>query len=382
MSSRSRSALLVVFVDALGPAQAPLLDGPSVGVGHVASLRGVLGYSSGAIPTILTGAPPSRHGRMCLFARAQNDSPLAPLRWLGLVPRALHERASVRRLLGRAFAASRGYDGYFALHRIPPAAFASLDVPEREDLFQSPTIGGVPTFLARAREAGLRVTVSDWRAAERDRVRSIEAAPDADLSFLYLSGLDATLHRDGLAGDAAKAWAVEARRWIARARMALARGARRRDVSVLIVGDHGMADVTRVVDPRPTMRALASAVRDRFVFVDSTMLRVHAAEASDEVRKILEALPGQVLDMSDLAQREAPPDGAYGDLVALLPEGTIFSPSWVGGRVRGMHGYDRSSASANAALLADAPIPGSVTRLEDVSALVAQRLDLPVAEAA
>jgi len=362
MSSRSRSALLVVFVDALGPAQAPLLDGPSVGVGHVASLRGVLGYSSGAIPTILTGAPPSRHGRMCLFARAQNDSPLAPL--------------------GRAFAASRGYDGYFALHRIPPAAFASLDVPEREDLFQSPTIGGVPTFLARAREAGLRVTVSDWRAAERDRVRSIEAAPDADLSFLYLSGLDATLHRDGLAGDAAKAWAVEARRWIARARMALARGARRRDVSVLIVGDHGMADVTRVVDPRPTMRALASAVRDRFVFVDSTMLRVHAAEASDEVRKILEALPGQVLDMSDLAQREAPPDGAYGDLVALLPEGTIFSPSWVGGRVRGMHGYDRSSASANAALLADAPIPDSVTRLEDVSALVAQRLDLPVAEAA
>lgn len=382
MSPHLRAAVLVVFVDALGPAQAPLFGGAALGLEHAASLRGVLGYSSGAIPTILTGAPPSRHGRMCLFARAQHDSPLAPLRWLGLLPRVVHERARVRRVVAQAFAASRGYDGYFALHRIPPAAFASLDAPEREDLFVCPKVGGAPTFLARAREAGLRVTVSDWRTAEPERVRAIEATPDADLAFLYLSGLDAILHRDGSVGDAAHAWAAEARRWIARAQRALASGTRPREVSVLVVGDHGMAEVTHVIDPRPTVSALSSLVRGRFVFVDSTMVRVHAGEAKEEARALLATFPGKVLDAEGLKERDAPSDGTYGDLVALLPEGTIFAPSWVGGRVGGMHGYDRASASANAALLSNAPIPASIARLEDVSTLVTQRLGLAVSEAA
>jgi len=382
MPQRSRPALLVVFVDALGPEQASLLSAAGLALGHTASLRGVLGYSSGAIPTILTGAPPSRHGRMCLFARAEHESPLAPLHWLGLLPRLVHERARLRRWVARAFAAARGYDGYFALHKVPPEAFGTLDVPEQEDLFESATIGGVPTFLARAREAGLRVAVSDWRGAERDRVRAIEATPDADLAFLYLSGLDAILHRDGRIGSGAREWAKEATRWIERARTALAHGARARDVSVLVVGDHGMAEVTRVIDPRPTLHELVRRRPDHFVFVDSTMLRVHAGEACDELRAVLSRLPGEVLDVPGLAACDAPSDGSYGDLIAVLPEGTIFAPSWVGGRVRGMHGYARSSASARAALITDAAIPSSISHLEDVSALVMERLDLPPAEAA
>jgi hypothetical protein len=380
--SRGSPALLIVFVDALGPEQASLLSEAGLGLDHASALRGVLGYSSGAIPTILTGASPSKHGRMCLFSRAQNDSPLTALRWLGLLPRVIHERARVRRWVSKAFAASRGYDGYFALHKIPPAAFGSLDVPERNDLFEAASIGGVPTFLARARERGLRVAVSDWRAAECDRVRGIEATPDADLAFLYLSGLDAILHRDGRIENAAREWAKEAVRWIARARKALSHGARRRDVSILVVGDHGMAEVKRVVDPRPVLSAVSARLVHRFVFVDSTMLRVHAGEARDDVRELLSSLPGDVLDASDLAVCDAPSDGAYGDLVALLPEGTIFAPSWVGGRVRGMHGYARSSDSAHAALISDAPIARSVTRLEDVASLVYARLDLQREEAA
>jgi hypothetical protein len=377
-----KSALLVVFVDALGPASAPLFSEAGLGLSHAASLRGVLGYSSGALPTILTGAPPSRHGRMCLFAHARSGSPLAPLRWLGLVPRVVHERARLRRWVGRAFAAARGYDGYFALHRVPPAAFASLDAPEREDLFQAPSIGGAPTWLSRARDAGLRVTVSPWQSAEADRVRAIEAAPDADLAFLYLSGLDGVLHRDGRESLAARSWAQEAARWIARARFALAtKGAERRDVRILVVGDHGMASVDRIVDPRATLRALDALGATRFVFVDSTMLRVSAGAANDAAREVLSKLPGEVLDARGLALRDAPADGRYGDLIALLPEGALFAPSYLGGPIRGMHGYDRASLSSQAALLSDAPIPAFVDRLEAIAPLVLDRLGI-AAEAA
>lgn len=376
-----RPALLVVFVDALGPRQAELLAEAGLALPHRAALDGVLGYSSGALPTILTGASPSRHGRMCLFSKLEDgESPLAPLRWLGLLPRALHERGRVRALASRAFAAVRGYDGYFALHRVPPALFARLDVPEREDLFRARTIGGVPTFLALAREAGLRVAVSDWRTREADRVRAIEAAPDADLAFLYLSGLDAILHRDGTVGPDARAWAAAAAKWIERARRALS-GPARREVSTLVVGDHGMANVTRFVDPRPTLAALAPLLRGAFVFVDSTMLRVATPPGTaDAVRAVFRDLDGTVLGAPELAARDAPSDGSYGDLVFLLPEGTIFAPSFVGGRVRGMHGYDRASASACAALLSDAPV-GDVTRLESVAPWICSALRLEGAAA-
>jgi hypothetical protein len=257
---------------------------------------------------------------------------------------------------------------------VPPEAFAGLDVPEQDDMFRAREVGGVPTLFARARDAGLRVNVTDWQAPEAERVRAIEHAPAADLAFLYLSGLDGILHREGKVGRSARVWAREAAGWIDRARRAMAVG--RREVQVLMVGDHGMAEVTRVVDPRPVVAELHAADARRFVFVDSTMLRVDTAGRPEETRAALAKLPGAVLDAPALAARGAPSDGRYGDLVHLLPEGSIFAPSYVGGRVRGMHGYDRHSASAGAALLADAPLPQEVTSLEDVAPLLAARLGL------
>jgi len=374
-----KPAVLVVFVDALGPREADLLVESGLALPHRASLTGVLGYSSGAIPTILTGVSPSRHGRMCLFSRLEPQavSPLQPLQWLGLMPRIVHERARVRRMASLAIARLRGFDGYLALHRVPPALFARLDVPEREDLFKARDIGGVPTFLARAREAGLRVVTSDWRKPEASRIADLEAAPEADLVFLYLSGLDAILHRDGGIEQDARAWATQAASWVQRAQRAMAGGESRREVQTLVIGDHGMASVETVVDPRPTLAELDRLLGREFVFVDSTMLRVSAPAArSADARAILGRLPVNVLDAEGMAARDAPSDGRYGDLIALLPEGSIFAPSFVGGRVRGMHDYDRSSPSAHAALLSSEPLPPELGRLEDVAGWVCRALDL------
>jgi len=368
-----RPALLVVFVDALGPEQAELIASEGLALPERATLTGVLGYSSGALPTILTGAPPSRHGRMCLFSRLEStSSPLSPLRLLGLLPRIVHERTRVRSLAARLLAKAHGYDGYLALHRVPPALFAKLDVPEREDLFHAREIGGAPTFLARARDAGLRVAVSDWRRPEAERVRQLEAMPQADLAFLYLSGLDAILHRTGTIDRDARDWARAAVRWIKDARRAL--GAR--EVRTLVVGDHGMAAVHTVVDPRPVLAKLATS---ELAFVDSTMLRISGAAPS--ARDALVALPGTTLDATALAERDAP-TSRYGDLIHVLPEGTIFAPSFVGGRVGGMHGYDRTARSADAALMSDAPLGPGLTRLEDVAPWVCGALDLPTTEVA
>src|SRR5437660_8517116 len=62
-------------------------------------LRTVLGYSSGAIPTILTGLPPAQNGQWNLLYFDPESSPFRWLRYLHFLPdRVLNHRIS-RKLL-------------------------------------------------------------------------------------------------------------------------------------------------------------------------------------------------------------------------------------------------------------------------------------------
>lgn len=368
--------VLVVFVDALGEQQLERFGGTLSSLQHRRSLGGVLGYSSGALPTLLTGAPPSQHGRMCLFsARPEGTkSLLAPLAWLGLLPRLIHERGRLRRALGKALSIAAGLTGYVALHRVPPAAFSWLDLPEREDLFTASEIGGAPTFLARARRAGLSVYASPWQLPEEQRWQHAHAALAAqppDLAFLYAAELDGVLHAEGNDGHRARSVRARIAGHIERARGEMQRGGG--EVTTLVIGDHGMADIRRVIDPRPL-----TAGNSARAFVDSTMLRLWGSEASlAQARLGLERAraPGRWLDTAALDERSAPTAGSpYGDAIFVLDEGCLFAPSWVGGSARGMHGYDLHCASASAAVASDAPLPEALTSLQGLSPLVTQAL--------
>jgi hypothetical protein len=379
-----KTATLVVFVDAFGERELPLLADRFPRL-QARVVDGILGYSSGALPTILTGQSPATHGRMCLYAgfRGPGSSPLAPLGLLGLVPRIIRHRPRIAGWIGRAWNAARGHDGYFSLARVPPALYRRLETPEDRDLFAAPSIGGQVTFLEEARQAGLRVTATDFRAPERIRATAIERAPDADLAFLYLAGLDASLHASGRIDRAATAWAEFAAAAITRSRLALARAGGGRTVRVLIVGDHGMAPIEATVDPRATTAALQALAGDPLVFVDATMIRVWVrVDRRAAATTLLEALGARVLDADALATRGAPSDGSYGDLVGLLPEGTMFAPSFLGGAVRGMHGYDRGTRSSRAALLGDVGGIAEARELTDVADLVRTSLGFSTGVAA
>jgi hypothetical protein len=372
--------VLVVMVDALGRHEVERFSEQLGFLPHRRSVEGVLGYTSGALPTLLTGASPAAHGRMCLFSRLPEgqESILAPLGWLGLLPRVLHERGRLRRLVGMTLARAAGLTGYVALHRVPPDAFRWLDLPERDDMFTAPDVGGVPTFLADARAAGLSVHACRWQTQEprrwEDSLLALRARPP-DLAFLYAGELDRVLHADGSASRRAHETMARIGGNVQAAREAMSQGGA--ELSTLVVGDHGMADVHRLVDPRPALSALPVRLR---VFVDSTMLRVWGPAADlDLVRRACEAqaFPGTWLDRRELESRQVPVrESLYGDAVFLLPEGAIFAPSFVGGRLAGMHGYDLSSSSARAALLSDQDLPVACRSLTDVAAIVRDRLGL------
>ncbi len=372
---------LVVFIDALGTAQLERFGESLSFLPHRRALQGVLGYSSGALATVLTGAQGSEHGRMCLFAQRAPDERgaglLAPLRWLGLLPRVIHERGGLRRRLAQLLSRSAGLTGYVALHRVPPQAFEWLDLPEREDIFQAGQIGGVPTFLSRAREAGLSVYASPWQLPEAERWEQIHATlarETPDLAFLYAAEMDGVLHAEGNGGPAAQAVRARLAAHLEKAHAAMARGGG--ELITILVGDHGMADVSRTIDPRGLTAKLAARH-----FVDSTMLRLWGSEAElQKARAELERakLPGSWLDRGSLGARGAPTRGdPYGGAIFLLDEGVIFAPSFVGGKARGMHGYDVSSGSARAALASSSPLPDELSSLTDLAPLVLRGLGLP-----
>lgn len=373
-----RNRVLVIFVDAFGPTQLARFGEHLAELRHRRALEGVIGFSSGALASVLTGAPPAAHGRMCLFTqrRAEDASILAPLRWLGLLPRLVHERTKIRSIAARVLARQAGLTGYVALHRVPPEHFHWLDLPEREDLFRAEDVGGARTFLADARAAGLSVYAAPWQLPEPARWEEAHASIrrlQPDLAFLYAAELDGALHAGG--NDGAQAGEAIARvgAHVERAREEMARGGG--ELTTLVVGDHGMADVGTFIDPRGVVRELGSRA-----FVDSTMLRVWGDDAAMErARRRLESAgwPGRWLGEEDLRSRKAPVDGApYGRGMFLLDEGAIFAPSYVGGRVAGMHGYDVETASACAALASDRPIPEDVRGITGVAGIVRERLGL------
>ncbi|MBS2023735.1 MAG: alkaline phosphatase family protein [Deltaproteobacteria bacterium] len=376
--------VLIAFVDALGSEQLERFGGALSFVPHRRALTGVLGYSSGALATVLTGAHASEHGRMCLFAqrREGDDGLLKPLKWLGLLPRVLHERGAFRRKVAQALASARGLTGYVALHRVPPKDFEWLDLPEREDLFAAKDIGGVPTFLSQAREAGLSVYASPWQLPEAERWRHVHetlARSQPELTFLYAAEMDGVLHAEGNDGQAAQAVRGRIAGELDRAREALLRGGH--EVLTIVVGDHGMAEVSRTIDPRELTSKL-----DARVFVDSTMLRFWGTHAQlGRARLLAERakLPGRWLDTSALRERNAAIEGApYGSALFVLDEGVIFAPSFVGGRARGMHGYDLDARSARAAIASDAPLPEDLRALTDLAPLVSRALGLAARGAA
>src|SRR5439155_1478693 len=77
---------VVVLIDAFGWEIAQRLGFLSDALPHRAPVRTVLGYSSGAIPTMLTGKSPAEHGHWNLFYYDPEGSPFRCLRGLHFLP--------------------------------------------------------------------------------------------------------------------------------------------------------------------------------------------------------------------------------------------------------------------------------------------------------
>jgi hypothetical protein len=365
--------VLIFLIDALGYTQAgkntilPFLEVPR------APIRSVLGYSSAAIPTIMTGLPPERHGHFSMYRRASGDGVFRSVRPVIAVASRMRKRSwRVRRFI-TSYLRRRGITGYFSLYDIPLEQLGYFDLCQRRDLYSPGAFGGGIEGLAdlMARDGLSRVW--NWSVPEDRAFAELESEAERGeraVLFLYASVLDTVMHAAGPDSEQTRNCLQRYHERIERV-LARARG-RYREVRVLVFGDHGMAPVREAHDLWASLEALdLRAPQDYLYFLDSTMARFwfRNERSRRKVEQCLEGLTfGRVLPPEELRRLGTYfPDGSYGELIFVLNEGEILVPSYMGReRVLGMHGYHPDAAHSFTTLatnIADRPYPDDLMAL-------------------
>jgi type I phosphodiesterase/nucleotide pyrophosphatase len=367
---------IYVLVDALGweiVKTRPFLNDV---LGERRWLVTILGYSSGAIPSILCGAPPSEHGHWNLFYHSPAGSPFAWTRPLGKLPAPLVENRVARRALKYVSRRKSGYTGYFSLYDYPVAHLPHFDMTEKRDIYRP---GGLdrPSIFDAFRQSGVPYecytyhTHSDAQILELGQRRARES--EARVLFLYLSGLDAYLHFhvhdvDGVTEQLA--WYERGLRAVWETAQA-ARG----ETRMFVFSDHGMTPIRWTYDLRRDVAQLGLEIpRDYLPAYDSTMARfwVFSDRARERLESLLTGHPcGDLLGEDELRRLGVWfDDGRYYHLLFLMKPGMLLSPSDMGSiRFAGMHGFHPSEPTADAVLLSTVPVGPSVdhiTRIRDV----------------
>ncbi len=372
--------IVVLLVDALGWELAQRTPRLLAALPHRRRIETILGFSSGALPTLFTGRHPVEHGRWLMYRRAGAGvleggapSPFAGFGALRLLPRRLQRSWKLGRLL-HSVVAWRGVRGYFRLYQVPRWLLPEFDLAERDDIFEP---GGLPGD-------------SLWDGLERDRVRwrgwnwrSPEAGAlaalaerleggDEEFLFCYTAELDADLHREGSFGAGVRQRLDGYASWLRQLENVAAR--RGHALWLYLLSDHGMVDVHATLDVMGALESLPVRwPRDYLAFFDSTMARFwwRNPSAREQVRAALEERPGgRWLDEAALEAAGARFEGReYGDDIFLLDPGVLMVPSFMGDApVAAMHGYDPSHPDMAALLMSNRPVPEGVRHLTDVRA--------------
>lgn len=135
------------------------------------------------------------------------------------------------------------------------------------------------------------------------------------------------------------------------------------DLHIVIIGDHGMAEVQSCFDIAGHLRSHnINGEKAPLFFIDSTMVRFWFSQPSQReyIRNALEGLSvGRILEKKDLERYHLNyRHNRFGDLIYLAEPGVLFSPNYFQGRslVKGMHGYAPECQEQQSAFIISSPL--------------------------
>ena len=358
----SQRLQVIALIDALGWAyirERPFLNDV---LPYRTHLQTVLGFSSGAIPTMLTGLMPERHGHWNLFYYDPKHAPFWWLKAFNWLPKSVLDNRYSRKAIKEL--------GRHVLHLGPtfecavlPNLLPYFNFSERRDIYTPKGIEKTPSLFDELELEGRDYRVytyhqcSDAEIVRRAR-RDISET-EATFFFLYLCEMDGFLHmhcKEPEAIDKRLQWYEEQLREVFRV-------ARERDpeACLTVCSDHGMTPVTRHADLVTEVERLGLQMpQDYLAVYDSTMARFwfFNETARRRVSEVLQSLEcGRVLTKPELREFGLNfSDDRYGELIFLLNAGWMIAESEFNGRgwyPEGMHGYHPSDPYSDAIFLSN-----------------------------
>ena len=375
---------IFLFIDALGWELVQRTNFMSEKLPFRRKIEMQFGYSSTAIPTILSGKSPAEHGHLGLFRFAPKDSPfksfgkIAPL----MRPKSLWNRGRVRNFLSKLVKRLYGFTGYFQLYLMPFEKLPLMDYCEKHDLFAPHGMGKIENLRDLLGKSGRPFHISDWHIGDK---RNFAAARQAiaegkTFLFIYTAELDALLHQyPVLLDDAIKEKLV----WYSQEIDSLFRCCRELDktLRLTVISDHGMTPLTKTVDLKSAVEKTGLAFgKDYGACYDSTMMRATflAPGAEEAIRN---AVAPFECDGHWLTEEEEKHYGIYradrsfGDAIFLMDPGVQIAPSDMGLRpLNGMHGFAPEDKDSQAVIMSTEEIPPEVRRVADYFSLMKERI--------
>ena len=350
------------------------------------SVETILGYSSGAIPSLLTGQYPAQHGHWNLFYRSPETSPFRWTRPLLALPESIREHRVTRRIVKEISRRASGYTGYFAIYNLPLDRIHYFDICETSDIYQPGGLAPARSIFDILSEAGISYECFNYhQATDEDILRLVPErlkASDSRVFFVYLSGFDSFLHFN--VHD--KRGVSDRLSWYEAGLRRLYETARDRwgEVRFRVFSDHGMTPIRDTRDLMAEMKESGLRVpADYLPAFDSTMARFWPSteEAASRLREFLAALPyGRLLPKEELeALGLGFADNRYGSMVFVMKPGVLIKPSDMG-RIRfaGMHGFHPDEdPHAAAAFLSNGPDGHAVRHITEVLPRLLEDVGLP-----
>ena len=290
-----------------------------------------------------------------MYKLAPHGSPFKFLRMLPQLPDVIERRA--RTVVRKIIARRNVIQGYYDLYDIPLHLLKFFDVASRQDPYLPGSMPVESLFDALCAQ-GTSYRLWNYRTSEEENMRELLGAISSDdqILFFYTAELDALMHRRGIFHKQVGQKLAQYQNFI---EQILDTGAAAGiDVNIHVFSDHGMIDVSQVIDLWGAVTRKGYRLgRDYLAFYDSTMARFWCdGEVAAGISDLLaECGWGRMLQQEELVRLGCFfEDSAYGNNIFLLSPGLMIVPSFMGTyRVASMHGYDPADRFSKGCILSN-----------------------------
>lgn len=341
------------------------------------------GYSSTAIPTILSGQRPNVHKHLSFYYYAPEKSPFSLMKYLrlDLLPYSIGDRWRVRHILSKIVAKYYGFTGYFELYSMAYTKLPYFDYIEKTDIFVPGGLSPVKNIADLLEDNRIPYHISNWRLKEIENVEALISEirkGEIRFAFLYTAAMDGLLHMVTKTGKEVSTKLDWYEQQIKRVMRELE--AHYQDIYFAVFSDHGMTTLTGVQNVKAQIDGLGLKFgKDYAVVYDSTMARFWFL--NDRAEKLIMGTLPEIPNSRVLIEDELVgyginfADHMYGQVYLLMDPGWQIEPCDMGLRaLPGMHGFAPEHEDSYAALLSSHELNMPIAHVADYFQLMKSKI--------